>query len=103
MGDLIPQNVHQRVPVILGSGDDVRECRKYYDVFTRSDKVDDSEDAKALRARCFEYLTPGQLIDTTMDKVGDSIALDTTGDGKVDKVVPISEAPEDVVKAATKA
>ena len=26
--DLIPQSVHQRVPVILGSADDVRECRK---------------------------------------------------------------------------
>ena len=25
--DLIPQNVHQRVPVILGSPDDVREVR----------------------------------------------------------------------------
>jgi fructose-1,6-bisphosphatase I len=98
--DLIPQNVHQRVPVILGSSDDVRECRKYYDAFTKSDREDDSEEAKAIRARCFTRLTPGQLIDTTMDKVGDSIALDTTGDGKVDKVVPISEAPEDVVKAA---
>jgi hypothetical protein len=28
--DLIPQSVHQRVPVILGSIDDVREVRKYY-------------------------------------------------------------------------
>ena len=34
--DLIPQNVHQRVPVILGSPDDVRECRKYYDRLTAS-------------------------------------------------------------------
>ena len=28
--DLIPQNVHQRVPVILGSPDDVREVRAPY-------------------------------------------------------------------------
>ena len=26
--DLVPQNVHQRIPVILGSPDDVRECRR---------------------------------------------------------------------------
>ena len=25
---LVPQNVHQRIPVILGSPDDVRECRR---------------------------------------------------------------------------
>ena len=29
--DLVPQSVHQRVPVLLGSPDDVREMRKYYD------------------------------------------------------------------------
>ena len=26
--DLVPQNVHQRIPVILGSPDDVRKCRR---------------------------------------------------------------------------
>ena len=34
--------------------------------------------------RCFARLTPGQLLDTTMDKQADSIAVDSTGDGKVD-------------------
>jgi len=47
--------------------------------------------AIAIRARCFSRLTPGQLVDTTMDTEPDSIALDTTGDGKVDKVVPIAD------------
>ena len=45
----------------------------------------DSDEAAAIRARCFTRLTPGQLLDTTMDRVPDSIALDTMGDGKVDK------------------
>jgi len=89
--DLVPQSVHQRVPVILGSPDDVRECRSYYDAFTSSATMDDSEEAIAIRARCFSRLTPGQLVDTTMDTEPDSIALDTTGDGKVDKVVPIAD------------
>lgn len=97
--DLIPENVHQRVPVILGSSDDVRECRKYYDAFTSTAAMGGSEEAEALRLRCFTRLKPGQLVDTTMDKVADSIALDTTGDGKVDKVVPL----EDIVKAAQEA
>ena len=114
--DLIPQNVHQRVPVILGSPDDVREvrappsppslhlplsfthlrhrlqCRGYYDIFTGSNTMGDSDEAAAIRARCFTRLTPGQLLDTTMDRVPDSIALDTTGDGRVDKVVKIEDA-----------
>ena len=119
--DLVPQNVHQRVPVILGSPDDVREvraphtsftlhstftrtftfphlrrhrlqCRGYYDIFTGSNTMGDSDEAAAIRARCFTRLTPGQLLDTTMDRVPDSIALDTTGDGRVDKVVKIEDA-----------
>mmetsp|Transcript_34270 Transcript_34270/g.63928 ORF Transcript_34270/g.63928 Transcript_34270/m.63928 type:complete len:535 (+) Transcript_34270:80-1684(+) len=98
--DLIPQNVHQRVPVILGSPDDVRECRKYYDIFTGSQTMDDSEEAKNIRARCMTRLTPNQLLDTTMDKQPDSIALDTTGDGTVDKVVKLAEAPPEALKAA---
>eukprot|EP00908_Phaeocystis_cordata_P009722 Transcript_20515.p1 GENE.Transcript_20515~~Transcript_20515.p1 ORF type:complete len:385 (-),score=108.46 Transcript_20515:248-1402(-) len=89
--DLVPQNVHQRVPVILGSPDDVKECRRYYDAFTASATMDGSDEAKAIRARCFTRLTPGQLVDTTMTKEPDSIALDTTGDGTVDKVVPIED------------
>ena len=89
--DLIPQSVHQRVPVILGSPDDVRECRKYYDIFTGSG-ADRSEEAEAIRQRCFARLTPGQLLDTTMDKEADSIAVDSTGDGKVDKVVKLEDA-----------
>lgn len=89
--DLMPQNVHQRVPVILGSSEDVREMRKYYDAFTGSNTMDDSNEAAAIRARCFSRLSPGQLVDTTMDKEPDSIALDTTGDGTVDKVVPIAD------------
>ena len=72
--DLVPQNVHQRVPVILGSPDDVREMRKYYDVFTSKSAKAGSVEAKAIRARCFTRLTPGQLLDTTMDKRPDSIA-----------------------------
>ena len=91
--DLIPQNVHQRVPVILGSADDVREMRKYYDAFTGSGTMDEnSAEAQAIRERCFTRLTPGQLLDTTMNKVPDSIAVDSTGDGKVDKIVPLDEA-----------
>ena len=90
--DLLPQSVHQRVPVILGSPDDVREVRKYYDIFTGSETMDESEEAIAIRERCFTRLTPGQLLDTTMDKVADSIAVDSTGDGKVDKVVKLPRA-----------
>jgi len=89
--DLIPQNVHQRVPVILGSSDDVREARKYYDAFTGSLTMDGSDEAQAIRARCFTRLVPGQLIDTSMNKKKDSIAVDSTGDGTVDKIVPLSE------------
>ena len=88
--DLLPQSVHQRVPVILGSPDDVREMRKYYDIFTGSQTMEsDSEEAAAIRDRCFTRLSPGQLLDTTMDKVADSIAVDSTGDGKVDKIVKL--------------
>ena len=89
--DLIPQSVHQRVPVILGSPDDVREGRKYYDIFTGSNTMGDSEEARAIRERCFTRLSPGQLLDTTMDKVPDSMAVDTTGDGKVDTIVPLDK------------
>ena len=90
--DLIPQSVHQRVPVILGSPEDVRELRKYYDIFTGSDTMDgDSEEAKAIRERCFTRLSPGQLLDTTMNKVPDSMAVDSTGDGKVDKIVKLPD------------
>ena len=52
----------------------------------------DSDEAAAIRARCFTRLTPGQLLDTTMDKVADSIAVDSTGDGKVDKIVKLEDA-----------
>mmetsp|Transcript_18147 Transcript_18147/g.36955 ORF Transcript_18147/g.36955 Transcript_18147/m.36955 type:complete len:486 (+) Transcript_18147:39-1496(+) len=96
--DLVPQSVHQRVPVILGSPNDVRECRRYYDAFTSSATMDnDSEEARAIRARCFSRLTPGQLLDTTMDTTPDSIALDTTGDGTVDTVVPIADKDKYIV------
>ena len=47
-----------------------------------------------IRDSCFTRLTPGQLLDTTMDRVPDSIALDTTGDGRVDKVVKIEDAAQ---------
>jgi fructose-1,6-bisphosphatase I len=53
--------------------------------------MDDSEEARAIRARCFDRLTPGQLLDTTMDKMADSVAIDSTGDGKVDKIVKLSD------------
>ena len=90
--DLVPQNVHQRVPVILGSPEDVREVRKYYDIFTGSETMDEnSEEAQRIRERCFARLTPGQLLDTTMDKRSDSIAVDSTGDGKVDKIVKLPD------------
>jgi len=95
--DLVPQNVHQRIPVILGSPDDVRECRRYYDAFTSTATMDDSEEARTIRVRCFSRLKPGQLLDTTMDTTPDSIALDTTGDGTVDKVVPIEDKDKYVV------
>ncbi|KAL1508552.1 hypothetical protein AB1Y20_004651 [Prymnesium parvum] len=86
--DLIPKSVHQRVPVILGSPDDVRECRKYYDAFTGSQAVMGPE-ALAIRERCFTRLKPGQLLDTDMDTVPDSMAVDSNGDGTVDKIVKI--------------
>ena len=117
--DLIPQNVHQRVPVILGSPDDVREvraphflhtpplpeapltsaaatlqCRGYYDIFTGSNTMGDSDEGAAMRALCFTRLTQGQPLDTTIDRVPDSIALDTTGNGRVDNVVKIEAAPK---------
>ena len=66
--DLVPQSVYQRVPVLLGSPDDVREMRKYYDAFTGSKEMEGGE-ARRIRERCFTRLTPGQLLDTTMDKV----------------------------------
>jgi len=87
--DLLPQSVHQRVPVILGSPADVRECRRYYEAFSSSATVGDDPAKQAIRERCFTRLKPGQLLDTTMDRTPDSIAVDTTGDGKVDKVVKI--------------
>ncbi len=30
--DVQPENIHQRVPVILGSAEEVRTCLKYHDV-----------------------------------------------------------------------
>lgn len=47
--DVPPVNVHQRVPIILGSPDDVDECFRYYD------KSDDPE----LRARCDRRMSGG--------------------------------------------
>eukprot|EP00929_Paragymnodinium_shiwhaense_P067537 TRINITY_DN3397_c0_g1_i6.p1 TRINITY_DN3397_c0_g1~~TRINITY_DN3397_c0_g1_i6.p1 ORF type:complete len:490 (+),score=151.83 TRINITY_DN3397_c0_g1_i6:52-1470(+) len=44
--DIPPVKVHQRVPIILGSMDDVNECQKYYD------KCDDP----VLKARCAKRL-----------------------------------------------
>lgn len=89
--DLIPQSVHQRVPVILGSPADVRECREYYEAFSSSATVGGDPTKQAIRERCFARLKPGQLVDTSMDRTPDSIAVDTTGDGKVDKVVKLTE------------
>ncbi|KAL3920462.1 MAG: hypothetical protein SGPRY_005243 [Prymnesium sp.] len=65
----------------------VLECRNYYNAFTSSDSS--SEEAIAIRERCFTRLTPGQLVDTNMDNIPDSIAVDSNGDGKVDKVVKL--------------
>ena len=48
--------------------DDVREMRKYYDAFTGSKEMEGGE-ARRIRERCFTRLTPGQLLDTTIDKV----------------------------------
>ena len=56
-----------------------------------------SPQARTIRARCFSRLKPGQLLDTTMDTTPDSIALDTTGDGTVDKVVPIEDKDKYIV------
>mmetsp|Transcript_18796 Transcript_18796/g.56759 ORF Transcript_18796/g.56759 Transcript_18796/m.56759 type:complete len:161 (+) Transcript_18796:1085-1567(+) len=76
--DLIPQSVHQRVPVVLGSREDVLECRKFYDA---------SGDPE-LRARCYSRLQPGQSLDNSLNNRHDSVALDTDGDGKVDTIAP---------------
>lgn len=46
--DIPPVKVHQRVPIILGSMEDVEECQKYYD------ESDDPE----LKARCLSRLNP---------------------------------------------
>ena len=32
--DVVPSSVHQRVPCILGSPDDVKECQKYYEEYS---------------------------------------------------------------------
>ena len=74
--DLLPRSVHQRVPVLLGSRDDVLECRSFYEAST------DPE----LAERCLSRLEPGQPLDTVMDTLPDSVALDTTGDGRVDTI-----------------
>lgn len=44
--DIPPVGVHQRVPVILGSAEDVDECKKFFD----------SSDDPALKARCEKRL-----------------------------------------------
>ncbi|CAJ1388756.1 unnamed protein product [Effrenium voratum] len=44
--DIPPTSVHQRVPIVLGSKEDVEECRKYYD---------ESDDPK-LKERCANRL-----------------------------------------------
>ena len=53
-----PSSVHQRVPCILGSRDDVLEMRRYYV------QSDDPE----LIARCKDRLTGSQLDKVTTDK-----------------------------------
>lgn len=74
--DLIPQSVHQRVPIILGSREDVLECRKYYEAST---------DEK-LAKRCLERLSPGQAVSDVSGGGAGRVALDTSGDGRVDKL-----------------
>jgi fructose-1,6-bisphosphatase I len=49
--DIPPTNVHQRVPVILGSPDDIDECYSYYDKCTDP----------ALQARCEARLKGNQV------------------------------------------
>ena len=39
-----------------------------------------------LAERCLSRLEPGQPLDTVMDTLPDSVALDTTGDGRVDTI-----------------
>ena len=56
--------------------DDVLECRSFYEAST------DPE----LAERCLSRLEPGQPLDTVMDTLPDSVALDTTGDGRVDTI-----------------
>jgi len=46
--DIPPKAVHQRVPIILGSPDDVNECQKYFQ---------DSKDP-ALKEKCMKRLEP---------------------------------------------
>eukprot|EP00306_Pavlova_sp_CCMP459_P009493 CAMPEP_0185190654 /NCGR_PEP_ID=MMETSP1140-20130426/11084_1 /TAXON_ID=298111 /ORGANISM="Pavlova sp., Strain CCMP459" /LENGTH=443 /DNA_ID=CAMNT_0027757317 /DNA_START=17 /DNA_END=1348 /DNA_ORIENTATION=+ len=48
--DIIPTNVHQRVPVIMGSPDDVDEAMKYYEA--------EAEKNPELKARCEARMAP---------------------------------------------
>lgn len=54
--DLEPQSVHQRVPCILGSPEDVQELRRYYEA------SDDPE----LAARCAARLKKRSLVESTV-------------------------------------
>lgn len=72
----MPKTVHQRVPIVCGSKDDVLECRKYYQASTD----------KELAKRCLSRLAPGQEI-TSLTSLVDLVAVDTNGDGQVDALV----------------
>lgn len=61
-----PSSVHQRVPCILGSRDDVLEMRRYYV------QSDDPE----LIARCKDRLTGSQLDKVTTDKGAQELTAD---------------------------
>jgi len=74
--DLLPKSVHQRVPLVLGSRDDVLECRSFYE----------SLSDEALTKRCLSRLAPGQRLDDTMDQTQDAVAVDVDGDGLVDRI-----------------
>jgi len=71
--DLIPKSVHQRVPSVLGSRDDVAELRRYYEA---------SDDPEIL-ARCeARAAAPGDSVGGAVATTGSSNGVDVRSQKK---------------------